>query len=258
VQPGHQVCDGVGEVLDLLFGNVVLVKRYLQLADDGKSGASIVARVKDAEGPPLLATRTYGSGGGEVALFAVTADKFWSNLPSTDLFLVVVNQLHRASARRADVTRNNLATDGVFELALDAGAFRPDVTLRASTGDDERTFTAQEAPPPAAGPASLKVPMAELRQIGAYELELARHDGAADKRLLARNAPIAESRLVGFAEGAFTRLYPAELHGRVRFVREETAADADVAEGEVWPLLAGLLLVGLLLESLLAWRFGRR
>jgi hypothetical protein len=258
VQPGHPVCDGVGEVMDLLIGNVLLVKRYAQLVDDGKSTASIVARVKDAEGPPLLATRAYGSGGGEVALFAITADKSWSNLPSTDLFLVVVNQLHRASARRADLSRQNLASDGVFELALDAGAFRPDVTLRASSGDDERTFTAQEAPAATPGPATLRVPMAELRHLGAYEIELARHDGVADKRLLARNAPLAESRLVGFAESAFVRLYPAELHDRVTFVRDEATSDANVTEGEVWPLLAALLLAGLLLESLLAWRFGRR
>ncbi len=258
VQAEHPVCAGVGEVMDLLFGNVVLVKRYLTLAESPGHGASIVARIDDAEGPPLLATRTHGSGGGEVALFAVTADKSWSNLPSTDLFLVLANQLHRAAARRADVSRQNLTTDGVFQLELDAGAFRPDVTLRAANGDDERTFTAQEPQPPAVGPASLKVPMAELRQLGGYELELGRHDGAVDRRLIARNAPIGESRLVGFADTAFARTYPAEVHDRVTFVRDEGAADAEVGEGEVWPLLAGLLLVGLLLESVLAWRFGRR
>jgi hypothetical protein len=102
------------------------------------------------------------------------------------------------------------------------------------------------------------VPMTELRQLGAYEVELSRHDGVADKRVIARNAPLAESRLVGFPDSAFARLYPTELHDRVTFVRDEVAADTDTAEGEVWPLLAALLLAGLLLESLLAWRFGRR
>ena len=257
-QPEHPVCDGVTEVMELLFGNVVLVKRFLQLAEPPAHEAAVVARIRDPEGPPLLATRTYRGGGGDVAIFAVGADKAWSNLPSTHLFLVVVNQLHRAIARRADLAQQNLATNGTFRLELDSGTFRPDVTVRALAGDDERTFTAVEPAPPAGGPPVLTVPMAELRQLGGYALDLARHDGAPETRVLARNAPIAESRLVGFADSAFARLYPAELHERVRFVREDAAADADVAEGEVWPLLAGLLLVGLLLESLLAWRFGRR
>jgi hypothetical protein len=100
--------------------------------------------------------------------------------------------------------------------------------------------------------------MGELRALGAYEIELARHDGATDKRLLARNVPITESRLVPFADNAFPRLYPQELHDRVTFVREDTSLGDDKGEGEVWPLLAALLLAGLLLESLLAWRFGRR
>ncbi|MFN6385595.1 MAG: hypothetical protein ACK400_16110, partial [Pseudanabaena sp.] len=51
------------EVLDLLFGSVVLAKRWLQLVDDGTSGATIVARIRDAEGPPLLAVRSIGQGG---------------------------------------------------------------------------------------------------------------------------------------------------------------------------------------------------
>jgi len=256
VQPDHPICAGMSEVFDLLFGNVVQVKRWLQVLEGKQNGATIVARIKDAEGPPLLVTRTFGSGGGEVALFAVTADNFWSTLPSTDLFLPVVLQLHRADARRQDVAGQNLLPDGTYKLSLDPAAYRLDATLRSANGEDERTFTAQEAP--ASAPATLTVPMNELRQLGAYEIDLVRHDAAPDKRLIARNAPTAESRLVGFSDTAFTRLYPQELHDRVTFVREDAAKDAEGGEGEVWPLLAALLLVGLLAESLLAWRFGRR
>jgi hypothetical protein len=252
----HPICDRVAEVIDLLISNVVLVHRWLTIADTGKHDAAVVARIRDAEGPPLLVTRTAGSGGGEVALFAVTADTFWSTLPSTDLFLVLANQVHRAAARRQDLGGTNLATDGTWRTSLDAGTYRPDVTLRALNGDDERTFTAAEAKAPA--PAALTVAMAELRQLGAYEIELLRHDGTAEKRLVARNLPTVEGRLVAFADGAFPRVYPQELQDRVTFVREETSLGDEQGEGEAWPLLAALLLAGLLLESLLAWRFGRR
>lgn len=252
----HPLCEGVSEVFDLLLGNVVQVKRYLTIVEDKNHGAAVVARIKDADGPPLLVTRTFGSGGGEVSLFAITADGAWSTMPSTPFFLPVAIQLHRSSARRQDTSGQNLLPDGVWRLPIDQATHRLDATLRSLSGDDERTFTAVEPTPQT--PATLTVPMADLRNLGAYEIELDRHDGQPDKRLLARNAPIAESRLVGLPDNAFQRLYPQELHDRVTFVRENAGKGSDGGEGEVWPMLAALLLVGLLLESLLAWRFGRR
>ena len=53
-------------------------------------------------------------------------------------------------------------------------------------------------------------------------------------------------------------MYPTNVHDLVTFVRDEGGVGAAASEGEAWPLLAALLLVGLLAESLLAWRFGRR
>lgn len=287
-QHDHPVCAGLAEVFDLLLGNVVQVKRWLTLEEPAGNDASVVARIKDAEGPPLLATKAYGGKGGEVSLFAVTADRFWTNLPSTDLFLVLTHQLHRFAARRDDPSRDNLSSDGTFRVTIDPGIHRADVTLRSIDGDDERTFTAtapkpekpegkdaqpgdgkdggdskddEDAAPPA--PAdnqqlAVDIDMSELHALGAYEVELQRHDGVPDKRLMARNLPSVEGRLVGFSEPAFGRLYPQNLHDRVTFVRDETGIGAAASEGEAWPLLATLLLIGLLAESLLAWRFGRR
>jgi len=288
VKPGHPVCGSQAEIVELLLANVVMVKRWLALGDDPTGRTQIVARIRDADGPPLLVTRTYAppapanaaananapasaQPGGEVAQFAITVDTFWCNLPSTDLFLVLANQLHRTSARRRDTSGNNLLPDGTLHLVLDAGSYRPDATVRSLGGDDERTFTASEAPlvPPAANPQpdaqpkppappTLTVPMHELRRLGAYELELSRHDGAVEKRLFARNAPTAESDLRPFGEPAFARLYPSELHRRITFVREQSGLGEGTGEGEMWHLLAALLLAGLVAESLLAWRFGRR
>ncbi|HEX5054620.1 MAG TPA: BatA domain-containing protein [Planctomycetota bacterium] len=268
VNRDHPVCGKLGEILDLLVGNVLLVKRWLTLVEDARSDASVVARIHDAEGPPLLVTRPYGTGGGEVVLLAVTTDKFWSNLPSTDLFLVLANQIHRFAARRRDPSGHNLTTGGVYRLELDPGVYRADVTVRSRDGEgDERTFSAVESAgkpgePAAAGapqaPMVLDLPMFELRQTGAYEVELLRHDGAPERRMLARNPPISESRLVAFSDAAFARLYPPELQSRVTFVRDDSGLGASGDKGELWHLLAAALLVGLLAESLLAWRFGRR
>ncbi|MBM4062872.1 MAG: hypothetical protein FJ265_17525 [Planctomycetes bacterium] len=275
VRRDHPVCGSLGEVLDLLTSNVLLVKRWLMIVEGGRQDVAVLARIRDAEGPPLLAARTFGSGGGEVALWAVTADGFWSNLPRTDLLLVYANQLHRFAARRRDQGGANLLTNGSYRAALDPGVFRADVVVRALAGaGDEQTFTAVEPAPRAGAPGAaaagqepgaqapaelvLTVPMAELRQLGGHEVDLVRHDGAVEKRLFARNSPPAESRLVGFLDSAFARLYPGDLQRRVAFVGEGGGLGAAAGAGEVWRLLAGALLVGLLLESLLAWRFGRR
>ncbi|MDO8348805.1 MAG: hypothetical protein Q7T30_01110, partial [Planctomycetota bacterium] len=265
VKKDHPICSRLGDILELLTNRVLLVKRWLTIVDDGKHGASIVARIRDAEGPPLLVTRTFGSGGGEVSLFAITADRFWSNMPSTDLLVPIVNELHRYAARRRDPSGSNLLPGGSYRLQLDPGVYRADVAIRAIGGDgDERTFTAAEPQSPAGvnqpaqQPLALAVAMGDLRQLGAYEVELARHDNTPEKRLLARNAETTESRLVGFLDSAFARLYPKELHDRVTFVGEGGGIGSGSGEGEIWKLLAGALLLGLLLESLLAWRFGRR
>ncbi|MBL8727109.1 MAG: BatA domain-containing protein [Planctomycetes bacterium] len=267
VAKDHPICDRVGEVLDLLVGNVLLVKRWLTIEEVPDHEASIVARIHDAEGPPLLVTRTFGDGG-EVVLLAVAADRFWSNLPSTDLFVVLVNQIHRFGARRRDLSGQNLTPDGSYRLELDPGTHRADVTVRALVeAGDERTFTAVAAQPDAADGAesaagtqrlTLTIPMAELRQLGAYEVDLTRHDGGPDTRLFARNPPIAESRLLGLTDAAFARLYPPEVQPHVDFVGADSGLGAAGGEGELWQLLAAALLFGLLAESLLAWRFGRR
>ena len=272
----HPMCDGVAELFELVLGNWIQVKRWLTIGEPAGHGAAVVARVRDAEGPPMLATRPFGPKGGEVALFAITADRFWSNLPSTDLFLVVTHQLHRFAARRDDPRRFNLATDAVWSRRLDAGVYRPDVTVRAATGDDERTFTA--APPASEGgeesstapgadegdagqqrtpELEVSVALRELSQRGAYEVDLQRHDGVPERRLIARNGPVDEGRLIAFDEARFKKVYPSRTHDLVTFVRDE-GVGAAASEGEAWPLLGALLLAGLLLESLLAWRFGRR
>ena len=280
----HAMCDGVVELFELVLGNWIQVKRWLQLEEVASHQASIVARVSGPEGPPLLATRTYGAGG-EVALFSITADRFWSNLPSTDLFLVVTHQLHRFAARRNDPSKDNLLTDGVLRMELDPGIYRADVSLYALGGDDERTVTTVETrleeaakegveagnPATAVGNQesevrtentkpvlAVEVVMSELAERGAYEMQLQRHDNELESRMVSRNGPVEEGRLVTFDESAFKKAYPSNVHDRVTFVRDESGIGAAAEVGEAWPLLAALLLAGLLIESLLAWRFGRR
>lgn len=260
----HPLCARYGDLFELLTNNALLVHRYLTIVEEPGRDATVVIRVKDGEGPPLLVTRPFGTGG-EVALFAITADRHWSNLPITPLFVPVVNELHRMGARRRDTSGYNLGPDGVYRLDLDPGVYRPDVTVKSFSPDgEERTFTAAENKPPAGeapaapGPLAFSVPMAELRGLGAFEVACSRHDGVPEIRMFARTAPADESRLVGFSPASFERQYPPDLQPRVTFVAPEGGLGAVSGEGEIWKWLTVALIAGLLLESLLAWRFGRR
>lgn len=265
---GHPLCGQLGEVLAVLCNATVLVKRYLTIVEEPQANAAILARIRDVDGTPAIATRAFGSGGGHVVLFAIAADKHWSNWPETDVNVVMAHQVHRYAARSRDLGDVNLTPAGTLRLDLDPGVYKADVELRATAGDgDERTLTATEpkvdptAPAPTAtGPRQLQltVPMAELRQLGAYEAKLQLHSGGDETRVFTRNVDVAESRLVRLAPGDFARVYPPETHALVTFRDEATGLSAATGEGELWRLLGAAMLAALLLETLLAWRFGRR
>ena len=276
----HPVCGKIGDVLQLLVDSTVLVKRYLTIQEEPSSGAAIVARMRDADGPPAIVTRTFGSGGGEVVLFAFAADKRWSNWPDTDVNVVMAHQVHRFASKPRELASNNLDPAGVFRLALDPGSYQNDVRILAFAEDgEERTLTARipeaaatpegavgantangTAPAQPAAPQTLEVvvPMAELHSLGGYEAKLMLHSGAEESRVFARNVDVGESRLVRMLPQDFARAFPQELQPRVTFLDEGGGLLRGEGEGEMWRLLGAGMLLALLLETLLAWRFGRR
>jgi hypothetical protein len=106
----------------------------------------------------------------------------------------------------------------------------------------------------------LTIPMAELTGLGLYQLTLTPHRGEPEVRLLARKAPTDEGRMQRLTGEGWKRNYPKDLiEGRVT-IDEGKSGDAGsgTGEGEIWRLLALVLLSVLLVETVLAWRFGRR
>ena len=53
-------------------------------------------------------------------------------------------------------------------------------------------------------------------------------------------------------------MLPKEIRDKTQFVDQKAQVDALSDEGEFWRGLVFAVLAGLVLESLLAWRFGRR
>lgn len=270
-QRDHPIVARMPELFEIVLSKALLVKRHLTMLEDAGNTAEIVARVRDAEGTPLLVTRPFGNGGGMVVALGLTADKHWSNLPDTIAEVVLSAEIRRYATRTHDTAANNLLTRDALKLQLDPGRYKPDVTVRSLADDGEEiTVTALVPEPPAPAPPDgqqqpaapalmdLTVRMAELRSLGAYELQLHGHGDEVERRMFARNLPTIEGRLVRLQESVFQKAFPPEVQDRVVFLQDNAGLGSATGEGEVWRLLAFALLAGLLLESLLAWRFGRR
>jgi hypothetical protein len=259
---------------------MVLVKRYYEMAEDPAAPVAVPLRVKGTNGHPLLVTKTFQRGG-QVTVVATTADMAYSDLCISPAFLVLCQELHKHTTKTHSIAPYNLTTTATLKLELDPAEYRRDVFARALSGQGfEGTFTAVDND--AAGKAEdgkaedgkaedgkvedgkvvsvLTVPMSELTGLGLFELTLSPHRGEAERRLLSRRVPPAEGRLQRLDKTQWLRVYPEDVHDRLEVI-EESGADttvASVGEGEIWRLLAIALLTFLLLETVLAWRFGRR
>ncbi len=100
--------------------------------------------------------------------------------------------------------------------------------------------------------------MLELEGLGLFELRLSPLGGSVEQRLLARNLPIEEGELHKLTAGEFRRAYP-DVEDRISFVEptSQKSALTLAGQGEVWRLIAMTMLIILLAETLLAWRFRR-
>ncbi len=245
------------EEVEFMFEQLVSVGRYVSVHDDPKAQKRVLLRMRDEEGPPLLISRDVGEG--RTFLFTTSADAHWTSLPVWPVFVMTAVSMHRAAARPQDMTRTNLMPSSVASVALDPGRFKTDVTV-SPFGDsigDQRTFS---APPGDGSELQLEVPMADLDGYGLFELAKKRHDGAIERTLLARNCHVDEGRLERLSTESFRSIYPEELADRLVIQAGDGSAAADVAlagGSDIWRWVGIALLAGMLLETLLAWRFGR-
>jgi hypothetical protein len=262
----HPITVRFPELLEMLMSRLVLVKRCLAMQEPADHGAAVLARLHDAEGAPVIAARPFGTGG-EVVQFAITADQQWSNWPKLDINLIVLQQVHRHTARVQDMSGCNLDTRGLYRLSLDPGLYKADVNVHSFGADgEEHTFTAAAPanapaePGTAQGPQTLglDLAMADLHDLGAFEVRLRSHADVEERRMFARNAPADESRLQKLEQAVLQRAWPADAMERITVLTGGSGTGSGTGEGELWYWLAAALMAGLLAESLLAWRFGRR
>lgn len=257
----HSTMRVATEDLELMFAKLVWVGRYMRVLEHPAVPVKVPLRIGDATGDPLLLSHTYG-GGGEVMLVTATADAHWTNWPRWPTFLIVAQEMHRRAAKAHDDSAANMGPGDVLHLPLDTGHFRPDVVVRElGKRSVDYTFTARALRDHggASSEPEVEIPMRELMGFGLFEVELTPHAGQKERRLLSRNGPVAEGRLTVLTQRDLFGAYPDELQGHVSVVESGMGGAAmQGGFGETWRTLAMALMAVLLLESFLAWRFGRR
>lgn len=261
---GHYSMRSSPEFFELVLANAVLVGRYWGMADDPTRPVSVPLRVRNATGAPFMVSSTYQQGG-EVLAFATTADIDWSNFAASRVFLVMCQEIHRHATKAQSLAAYNLQSNSTFKLDIDPAMYRRDVFLQAAGGQSfEETYSALDQEPAADGSvrATVSIPMASVQGLGLFKLTLTPHRGNPEERLIARAAPAAEGRLQRLGEQGWAREFKG-MDDRLDVVEVNKDGSASAAgqvggEGELWRLLALALLGMLMLETLLAWRFGRR
>jgi uncharacterized membrane protein len=255
----HFAIKSNAELLDLILSKMVLIQRYYEMAEGPDDAVSIPIRVKGATGSPLLVSKTFKQGGYSL-VFGSSADLKWNDMCQSPAFLVLLMEIHKHATRVHSLAPYNLSTDGTLSIDLDPAEYRRDVLIRGIGAQGfEGTYSSEDKKESDTGKveSALMVPMSELTGLGVFKVTLTPHRGDAEVRLLTRSAPSAEGRMQRLNKEGWDRnfAFPDRLE-----VKDGTTGGqgSEAGEGEIWRLLALILLTVLLLETLLAWRFGRR
>ena len=235
---------------------MVLVEGFWGLEPLGDTHVTV--RYDDNGGSPALLVRTLGRG--SVLMFTTSADDEWNDWARSEVGRITfVPLMHRAVEQ--------MATAASTDLNLTAGS---PLVMKLDLSRHTRTALlhppASEAGPPPA-PASLRAETREgreglwlagepLRQAGLWRLELTKLTGGTDTVYFAVNIAPGERRLERVPARAFEAAAERPDSLRVLRGKQVRAADAAGPRRQYTGALAALLLALLLVESVLAHRFG--
>ncbi len=253
----HVLFSRLGEFYEFMFSQLVQVGRYVTMSIDAADPVRILLRLEDAEGEPLMVSQSYENAG-EVTVIGTSADIFWNSWPRTPAFQTLCLDLHAEGAKPQEVSAGNLQPRGVLQRRVDPGLYRPDVSVSSLRDEtDIHTYSVGTAGEDAEG---LSIPMADLRQYGLHSLVLSAHDGNERRELFSRNPLLEEGLLEQLGSESLANTYPSAALDRVTIMSSAALqGDSQLAgSGGLWRWFALALLLGLILETLLAWRFGRR
>jgi len=227
--------------------------RYRRLEGaEGRPDVRVVCRFEG--GAPALVEAKVGRG--RVVVFASTADDAWTDLPSWPAYLALVQEVFTQVARDPGEQRNVMVGQPLVAHLAPRLFGKPVGLLRP--GEAEPVALAVTA-----GEGLVTATYGQTDRAGVYKLlpppsEAATGDESdARVQVFAANVPPRESDVRRISVEELRAAYPGfEFEYQRGAARRETAATT-ARGGELWRWLAYVLLGLVLLESVLAQRFGR-
>jgi len=210
----------------------------------GENAPTVVLEFSD--GQPALIERKFGAG--RVLLCALTADKAWSDLPEKPAYLPLIHELIYHAAR-STLASNNLTVGERYSAPVRAEDYSAEFNV-IMPGDRVESIT------PEAEGERFEIRFDGTSNAGVYRMESATGTG---KHVFAVNPGPAESNLDVLAQRELKELFPEVPLKIVSSKREISDGVAMSVSGtEFWRPIVVAVLVLLVLESLMAWRFGAR
>ncbi len=219
---------------------------------DSRGTASVLLRFVDTDRRPAIIERTFGQG--RCILITTTADKEWNNLADQPIYVVLVQEMIQYLARSGGRGGEQLVGQPI-RLILDPATQRPTVTLKTPGFPNEPAVTINAHPDSRSGHPVIE--WTDTEQPGLYRFEIAGITEPQQDECFAVNVDARESdtrrvdrRDLEAAVGDVPMDYlRGEELGRPNGGPAETRR-------ELWPALLVALLIVLLTEQALAWRFG--
>ena len=218
----------------------------------GRGKASVPLRYDN--GDPAIVVREYGLG--KVGLITTTADKYWNDLPEHLAYPLMMHEVVYYPVRPRGA-RHNLEVGGSFSITWPPEDYAKEVTVLPPEGhEEEKTSKRPETVSKVTVFNYAGLNDAGVRWAGPYKLTVAGEDKP--REIFAAQLPAAESNLA--------RIEQEEIAKSVKEVSFVPVMDIDKlgetirgkATGrEFWRTMAWAVLTLAVVETFLAWFFGR-
>jgi hypothetical protein len=218
---------------------------------NGKVAGGIYVPLRYDDGEPAVVIRDYGMG--RVCLVTTTADTHWTDMPDKLAFLPAMHDLVYHLVRERG-RKHNLPVGGVFSVRWPAEDLLKDVVVMPPEGHEEDKRTIK----PESKENITRLTYDGARWAGAYKLSIAGEGELRD--VFAANVDPQESDLLDIDVEDLQRLVKVQDLKFEKIEDREKIAEAlrSKASGkEFWRNLTWTVLTLAVLETFLAWFFGR-
>lgn len=222
-------------------------------------GVRTLATLRNRE--PLIVERTLGAG--TIVACLSTADPQWNDWARNPSYVVFQLDLFQATARRDRGLPVRLVGEPI-QISLNPALYTENVEIAAPHADGERITRLQAAPeatppagtaaPAANGAVSLNAVFRDTDEPGVYAVRLLNQAQQAETRLIAYNAPEAESDLEVAATAALRKRLGNAPSIRIQEPAQFEWLQGEEAGAEVRQFLLWSLLALLLIEQWFAYR----